>query len=492
MRQLTKTSPDHVSVVGPCHYGKSVVLQHLAEVFRPGLGEYLTSAYWDLRHNTPDTDTDFLKRFGSVLKSALMPVNQDLASYIEGTDAPIGDEVALVLNELASEKKRLLVVMDGFDHILRSTSISRSTWDRLLDFSRSTSLRLVTGSRQKLRELCKSEDSATSDFWAIFPNPVRLGAFEEHDWDGFLLPFASRAITFDSSARKELVNWTGGIPVLAAALLRLAFDSTADGRNLAKSDIDGFAIQTADDCREVIADLWDDCPSETQAEYIDLHTRKELPLGEVNEDRRRELEMRGLAKVAATSLKLSANLVGNFAQKNSSGLESMRRLFGDNDRFSQNVRHLIELRLGSVRIVDAELWNAVKKAIRDIHEPGDCLVWGRRISERAFTVIWAKELPGRSISENWSRTLGDLFSGTVIPSGGRACRLLQLATGTDQIPRLTQFVSKRTFALINFIQSVGDHGQHMSGGEATWSYAATFCLAAVELCDSLARDFDRP
>ena len=60
------------------------------------------------------------------------------------------------------------------------------------------------------------------------------------------------------------------------------------------------------------------------------------------------------------------------------------------------------------------------------------------------------------------------------------------------MPRLTKNVSKRTYALLNFIQSVGDHGQHLKDDEVTWSYATAFCLSAVELCDSLARDFDRP
>ena len=73
----------------------------------------------------------------------------------------------------------------------------------------------------------------------------------------------------------------------------------------------------------------------------------------------------------------------------------------------------------------------------------------------------------------------------------RACRLLQLATETDTTPKLTKFISKRTFTLLNFVQSVGDHGQHLKSNEATNSYAASFCLAAIELCESLALDFDR-
>ena len=60
VRQLTKQTPDHVSVTGPRHYGKSVLLQHLANFFGNGTGSYVASAYLDLRHQTPDSDPSFL------------------------------------------------------------------------------------------------------------------------------------------------------------------------------------------------------------------------------------------------------------------------------------------------------------------------------------------------------------------------------------------------------------------------------------------------
>ena len=42
----------------------------------------------------------------------------------------------------------------------------------------------VTGSRRRLRELCRTEESQTSDFWEDFLRYTRcqVGCFEEHDW----------------------------------------------------------------------------------------------------------------------------------------------------------------------------------------------------------------------------------------------------------------------------------------------------------------------
>lgn len=493
LRQLTKASPDHVSVVGPRHYGKSVVLQNLASLFLPGRGDYVTGAYWDLRHDTPNSDATFLTGFAKILAEALENVNNDVADYIV-TGTNTRDDVALALNDLAGRKSRILLVMDGFDHVLGSTAISRNTWDTLRSFAQKTSLRIVTGSRQKLRELCKTEESATSDFWEVFnPNPLKVGRFEDHDWAGIVEPFSGRGIRFDGSAQKEFFNWTGGIPVLTTALLHLAFESAEDGSTLSKVDIDRFSAIIFDERRDLIADLWDDCPSEIQAELADIQSRGELPTSDVNDDNRRELELRGLTKVVGSVLRTGSILVGNFAQQQSSGLESLHRLFGDEERFSKNARSLIELRLAKVPVVDNGLWNTVKKAIRELNEPADSLVWGRRIAEKAFALIWSKELPDGKISDSWVSQVGDSFANQVIPNGGRACRLLQLATGCDvvQRTRLTKFVSKQTYVLLNFIQSVGDHGQHLDEHEVNWSYATAFCLAAVELCDSLVRDFNR-
>src|SRR5262249_10902646 len=155
---------------------------------------------------------------------------------------------------------------------------------------------LVTGSRSKLRELCRTEDSVTSDFWEAFnPNPLRVGRLEDRDWEGFLEPLKARKITVDGSGQKEIINWTGGIPVLAASLLHFVFDATKDGETVTKTEIDEIARKVSEERREIIADLWDDCDSELQAEVADLQSR-DVPVSEINDEHRRELELRGFGK----------------------------------------------------------------------------------------------------------------------------------------------------------------------------------------------------
>src|SRR6266566_5497109 len=70
-RHLLKPSPDHVQVVGPTLFGKSVLLSHLAAKHHSGSTHYVGAAYLDLRHEPPVTDVDFRKRFAETLKQAL-------------------------------------------------------------------------------------------------------------------------------------------------------------------------------------------------------------------------------------------------------------------------------------------------------------------------------------------------------------------------------------------------------------------------------------
>ena len=62
-KHLRKPSPDHVSVVGPAHYGKSVLLHHVAATYRDGIEQYVTAAYIDLRREIPASDREFMQRF---------------------------------------------------------------------------------------------------------------------------------------------------------------------------------------------------------------------------------------------------------------------------------------------------------------------------------------------------------------------------------------------------------------------------------------------
>ena len=355
-RHLTKPTPDHMCVVGPPSFGKSVLLNHLASHFKEESNHYVTSLYWDLRHSTPRTDDEFRRRFAEQIKGALQSVQPELAEYLELENEGISDLLHLVFDEMDSKGLHFLAVLDGFDHVLAESGITRNLWDEMRDLGQQASLRLVTGSRSRLRELCKTEDSRTSDFWEIFyDTPLLVGCFEKHDWSGFLDPFSSKGVQLDTSACKEIANWTGGVPVLATALAGRLLAEAPEGALLSKPHVDRIAAEEmAEERRELLAALWNDCPIELQSELAAL-AKRDVPLSEVPPERKRDLVLRGFAQSSGKKLRSSCRLMSRYAQEQAGGVENLRRLFGDTERFERNIRSLLELRHGQITGADSRL-----------------------------------------------------------------------------------------------------------------------------------------
>ena len=389
---------------------------------------------------------------------------------------------------------RLLAVLDGFDHVLAGSGMTRNLWDELRDLGQTASLRFVTGSRRRLRELCMTEESRTSDFWEIFyDSPLEVGCFEDGDWSGFLDPFKTQDVTLDGSARKEIANWTGGVPILAAGLAGRLLAESPGGTTLSKPQVDAAAEEIAEEKRDLLSALWDDCTVELRSDLAELSDR-EVPLSEVPDQRRRDLELRGFAHPSGNKLRSSCRLMARYASRKAEEVGNLRRLFGEAERFEVNIRSLLELRLAQVHGADPELVGYVESAIRDLRpEPAHSVVWARSIAERALDLIWDSELgAGKDLPEDW-KSAGVKFEGGRIPrKRGWQCRILRVITGTEGNDPVAKFVTKRTYLLVDHLQSVGDFGQHRGGETVTLPIAASFCLSAISLCESLARDLATP
>ncbi len=147
-------------------------------------------------------------------------------------------------------------------------------------FAQKASLRLVTGSRSKLRELCKTDDSVTSDFWEVFhPNPLRVGGFEDHDWDGFLKPLRYARLLLTVRAGRSLPTGLAAFQY-SPPFCELVFDVARDGSTVTKTHIDEIGMRVFEERSELIGDIWDDCNSELQAEIADLQSR-EIPVSKL-------------------------------------------------------------------------------------------------------------------------------------------------------------------------------------------------------------------
>ena len=503
-RHLLKPSPDHVSVVGPAHYGKSVLLRYLSDKHREGSSEYLTTVHIDLRRDTPTSDDAFKRRLARETSAALQPLRQDLSELLAFEDEGIHELLVLVFDDLEKSDARLLVVLDGFDYALAGAGLTRNLWDQLRSLAQKTSLRFVTGSRRRLRELCRTEESRTSDFWEIFyDTPIRVAALDDADWDPFLGPLLAAGCTLDEHARTEIVDWTGGVPLLLCALLRRLWESHA-GSRISKPHIDQAAEILLREQWDLIDELWVDCDVSLRSDLGEI-SGADIRLADLTAARRRTVTNRGFGRELKTRMRGSCRLMQRYAGEQAPAVADLTRLFGTVPGFESNIRSLLELRLAQVDgpNVDRDLRDAVSNAVRDLKpHPSGALTWIRRISSRALALIWEAELPpDKTLPADWIAEWQHAGirnppedRGRLPRGSGAQCNVLRLITGTDRTPRQSRYVTKTTYLLVDHMQSVGDFGQHQEDyPEATVStgVAAAFVLAAISLVESLTADLQR-
>ena len=70
------------------------------------------------------------------------------------------------------------------------------------------------------------------------------------------------------------------------------------------------------------------------------------------------------------------------------------------------------------------------------------------MEKRLINTSW-KELPTGEISSDWVADLRNAPSDRCIPKEVVAFRLLEFATGADEVPHIIKWVSNRTYALLN-------------------------------------------
>ena len=502
---LLKPTPDHVSVIGFARYGKSVLLNHLAEKYRPGNDYFRTALYIDFRHATPTTDEDFRFSFAKGIKLTVEQFRPEITGCIDLNDSEsIYELLDLAFGELDRTGDRLLAVLDGFDHVLAASNITRMLWDNMLELARRhSSLTLVTGSRRPLRELCTSEESQSSDFWEIFyDTPLEINKFDDDDWDGFLRPMREKNITIEPVAKQEIVAWTGGVPILAAALMRELYKNIPEGTTLSRIDVDQVATRLLSSKSQILSALWGDCSEEIKSDLV-AAVKREIPLKQLSHARRVELEERGFIQIMGNNIKPACKIMEQYSCLRTPDANELRRLFGSNNTFEENIQSVLTLRFEQTAQVDQNLTNHISNAIRDISpSPEGSLIWMRSIAAKALDLIWEKELPSdRSIPQTWinewkranewKENLLDQ-SRRLPQKRGLQCNILRLATGTQNSHPVTHLITKTTYILVHHINSVGDFGQHRESRDfLNVGTAISFCMSAIALSESLYNDLNR-
>lgn len=498
---LSKPIPDHVSVIGPKIYGKTVVLSHLSERLKDTEG-FCTSVYVDLRHKTPQSDVEFRRLLANRLSESFKPINKEYSDELRDCDdVTIPDIINLILSDINDAKKRLVIVFDAFDSLTLGTLISPNLLDQLRSFATDNpSLSLVIGSRLRLRELCKTEESRTSDFWRIFADPpIHMCALEDQDFDEFWKPFEDRAITVEKGAKTELITKTGGIPIVVSELLKSLFETVPDGGKISQPEIAVLADKYQHDHIDVLCELWE-MRQQLQDIVIDAATGDASTASFLANDID-ECVTRGFIKRNAGKIASNSTIISKFAESKSSTAHEINRLFGKKDGYAANIKRFLELRLNYIDKCSADLTKYVSHAISDIDDgPIRVLQNARTIVEEAIKIICATEsiVPGDPILDELLVKLQS--QGTIEDRNkifpidrGQQVTVLSFICGCDRRfqMKLTSKISKQTFYILRNLHEFGNYVTHRGTEDPSMDVAILMCQTAMELVESLAVDLSR-
>jgi hypothetical protein len=498
IQQLTKSEPQHLSVVGMQLSGKTVLLNSLLSHINDKTEEYVAAFRWDFREMTPETDHEFMVELAGQIRTALVSVNSEEAEYIDNASEDIVGDICLALDELWKRKKRILVIFDGFDNVLAADKLTPSLWDNLLSLARKSGIIFITGSRDRLRNLLK-HNARPSIFWdQFYQEPVLVGRFTENDFDGLTIPFQDMDISFNDPAKKEFFHETGGNSVLAIGLLQLLYDQTENGVEITGEIVKEAGEDGTQRFRETIETLWGELGVDARGDIGSLEAR-DLTTQEISENRFKFLENQGFAVISKRKYKSSCRMFYRYACVQAQELFDVKRLFSTEEGFDNQIKNLLELRLSQIEGGDESLIEDIKRAIRELPAPSYAVKWARTIVIRALNLVWKAELDdNKKIPELWvnewkssareEKYQKPYFDTRKVPERlGHQCELLDRITGTEHNKSVAKFVSKSTYTLVAFLNIVGNFGEHQNE-EVQLGYAAAVCYTTIELCRNLSRE----
>ncbi|UDQ77941.1 hypothetical protein LJQ72_10475 [Pectobacterium brasiliense] len=489
---LTKPVPDHIQVIGARFAGKTVVLHELAKILSQTENNYTTVIMWDLGHQTPATDEQFLQTLAEKIASALSMDHPDYTKHIRASEDNLYAGIEDVLDMLKTENKRILVIMDGFDKPLENGKLTRSLWDQLRELAQLSSFRLMTASRRRLRELIRHPEAQTSDFWNIFnPEPVQIGCFNDNDLNEILKKLPT--LTFDQGALSELRNESNCYPVLLLGVLNTISNRVSNGIINSQIVCDA-ASQALVVLRDQIESLWDDCPASSKDLYLRVIDEKFIPRSLIAQSDIDRLVEKGFATIATNKIQKPCRLLIRYLEEQPTEGNALIRLFGTSDAYISNVKSVFERRIDQIDGIDPLLKRYLERAIGDLPvHPVVFMTNIRGIVDSVFELIWAAELPSKKIPTDWlddwsynNEKIDGLKSG--FPQGGKRVLLLRLMTGTENSSPRAKKISKTTYHLVNATQSFGDFGQHQNGSAIDQGTAYAVFLLCLELVASISRE----
>jgi hypothetical protein len=495
MSNYAKPSPAHLSVVGPRFSGKSVLLNVLAEnIRRDESSPFKVVVLWDLGHQTPINDENFLRTMCKKIGSELRPVNEECADILLESDDPYND-LREVIELLASEEINILMLWDGFDKALGSGALTRNLWDNLRALAHFSSIRLITASRKFLQELIRDPQAKTSDFWNIFAEakPILINTFDEDDQNAIHAQLENIELT--SGAKKDLLNWTGGFPPLYLSMINQILGMSLNRVDHTHIKEAAKVIFENNSINSILDDLWRDCSKSTQDIFLYLIDKEEDLKSKSTLEERNQLTEKGLAKIEKNKIIKNCRLMADFILDKKQTIGNVARLFRENDNYQKHIRSVLEHRLNQIKIIDNCLKELIEECINKIPQhPKSCLQKMPGILDETFNLIWDREFPDeRKVPQDWITEWQldgrRIETNQTFPSGTSSeFALLQNMTGAypnQSIQPKAKHTKKSTYYFLDSIRNFRNYGQHRGGEEIPVGAAVTAVMACIELAASL-------
>lgn len=499
---ISKTTPSNLSIVGPRYIGKTVLLRALAERAKADGSPFALVLYWEVGFKPPQSDEAFIADLCDQLHETLAV---DLVKYKDHRAYLADDKTFPVLKEvmdlLQADGEAILMIWDGFDKPLSQGQLSGTLFGQLRDLFNGKSHKIITAARAKQSELAADKQVEDSPFWNMFDvNPVRVGPLDDGDCQAM---FAAGGFKPQKGGEKELLNWTGGHPLLFLEVLnQLHRDQTFEFDN---THVSNAAKKVGPTLVNFLDKLWGACTADAKAIFRSLVEQGELDNSNVTRGTQDSLISQAFAKATGSKLKPSCGLLQQHIQDASGQDGGIKRSFGMPDDYEANIRELLEIRLSQIqRPVNNRLHRLVKQSISHLpSDPDDCLNNLTRIEELSLDVVWqfeatAGSLPAEVISA-WTtfpcdrdRTVKDRMENNDwrIPTDRlQQILILERLTGSrkDFTP-LAKKISKDTYVLLNAIHSFRNRTEHTDGQQMPVGVAASALLLCVELLSCLERE----
>ncbi|MFQ5854909.1 MAG: AAA family ATPase [Anaerolineae bacterium] len=394
---LNKPSPQNVSVVGQRRIGKSWLLEVLA-LDAALRAEHLeepdsyTFIYWDLQCEPRLSPDHFFRRLVDLLLNHLPPaLATECREVLDGDE--LEDSLLEMLDLLEIVEHRVILLLDEFAAITRSTEFAETFFSHLRSIFSRPSMTCVTASYRSLGEMCHL--GPDSPFFNIFSR-IQLGLFTREEAEGFVVePFQAEGVEVEPAAVRAILRLTGCHPCFISQLCHaLAHEVRAEAR-LTREDVDRhngpFQTSVFDDFGYYLQRLDED-------ELAMLRN-----IAEGNPPTTLEnpvyIRLRGLSLVReemGTPVPFSIP----FSQfiKDSKGTDVyFEKAFSDTSMSGSNFLRMAEVMLAAAQHIPDRMRSNLEDAIRAMQgRPQDAMrICGRDVLDPLFDTIYRAEIGGR-------------------------------------------------------------------------------------------------